>query len=454
MNIKILLMVACIMIATGAKAQKGIENGTPNGSGQDSIDCLININLFIPYAKSGNFKDALPFWQKVYDDCPGSTKNVYVYGEDIINWQISQETDAAKKDALIDQLMLLYDKRIKYFGDDPRYGRDWIISRKAQTYNALKGDNTDHALIYSWTKELLDEYKEKVKPQAISLYMFASFKLMLGDMNKYKEQYVTDFLKCVAYLETAMAGATAANDAKEIENITARKAEIEQNFTASGAADCETLAGIYGPRIEANKDNIEFLKETMILLRRVNCKETEMFFTASEYAHKIEPTAESAMGLGGKALKALNYAEAETYFLQAIEMTEDKDIKADLYYVMATVSLQQNQYIKTKQLSLKCLGEKPSYGKAYILIAQAYTSGGQGIFDDPVLAKTVYIAAADKAERARQVDPSVASDAIKLISSLRNYFPKKEEIFMHPDLNMGDNFKIGGWIGETVKIRE
>jgi hypothetical protein len=454
MNIKILLMVACIMTAAGAKAQKGVDNGTPFGSGQDSVDCVVNTTLFFPYAHSGNYKDALGPWQKVYDDCPGSTKDIYLHGVNIINWQISQETDPAQKDALIDKLMQLYDKRIKYFGDDKRYGKDWIIARKAQSYNTLKGDNTDYSLIYAWTKEVVDEFQEKVDPQAISFYMFASFKIMLGDKDKYKEQYVNDYLKCSALLETALTNATTANNTKDVEGITARKIEIEQNFVTSGAADCETLASIYDPKIEANKDNIEFLKETMILLRRVNCKETETFFTASEYAHKIEPTAESAMGLGGKAFKAENYPEAEKYFLEAIELTEDKDIKADLYYAIAAISLQQSQYIKTKQLSLKCLGEQPNYGKAYMLIAHAYSAGGRGIFDDPVLAKTVYIAAVDKAERARQVDPSVADEAAKFINSLRTYFPKKEEVFMHPELNMGASFKVGGWINETVKIRE
>ena len=30
--------------------------------------------------------------------------------------------------------MAVYDKRVKYFGDDNRYGKDWIVSRKAQDY--------------------------------------------------------------------------------------------------------------------------------------------------------------------------------------------------------------------------------------------------------------------------------------------------------------------------------
>jgi len=455
MKTKIIIGAACIILAVGTKAQKGIDNGTQYGSGEDSVRCLTNISLFIPYAKSGNYKDAYEFWLQVYEECPAATKNTYIYGIDILNWKISQETDPTKKEALVSQLMQLYDDRVKYFGDDKKYSEDWIVARKAHMYNQLKGEDTDPLLIHKWTGSVIEKFKEKTEHLAISMYMFASLKLYKTDPEKYKEQYVNDFLKCSKYIDEAIAANKAANgDPKDLESLTARKAEIEQNFATSGAADCETLQSIYADKIEANKEDIAFLKETMTLFRRLGCKETEAYFTASLYAYKIEPTAESAMGLGGKAFKEGTIADAEKYFNEAVAITDDKDIKSDLYYMLAVIAMQQNQFAKAKGLALKCLEEKPEYGRAYLLIAQAYSQAGRSVFpDDPVLAKTVFYAAVDKAERARQVDPACAEDANKLISSLRAYFPTKEEIFMHNKLNSGDNFTIGGWVGETVKIR-
>jgi len=454
MKSKFLLFAACFLIAAGANAQKGIDNGTPFGSGEDSIRCMTNISLFIPYAKSSNFKDAYPFWKLVYDECPGATKNTYIYGVQIINWQISQEPDAAKKEALIDELMKLFDNRAKYFGDDERYGKDWIVAQKAQMYNQLKGEATDQTIIYKWLNEIVDEYKEKVDPLAISLFMFSSFKLMQSDMDKYKAQYVEDFLQCSALFDLQLAAAKGANNEKDAENIEARKAEIEQNFAAGGAADCETLISIYTSKIEENKNNLEFLKETMTLLRRVGCNETDLYITASEHVYKIEPTAESAMGLGTKAYKEKDYATAEKYYNEAIGMTEDSEIKATLYYLLGVMASQQGQYVKAKSNSLKCIAEKPDFGRAYLTIAAVYASGAKGIYpDDPVLYKCVFFAVIDKLEKARQVDPAIAADAAKQIATYRNYLPSKEDVFMHPDVNAGDNFTIGGWINETVKIR-
>ncbi|MDR2472345.1 MAG: hypothetical protein LBD53_02110 [Tannerella sp.] len=454
MKTKLIYVAACVMIAASASAQKGVDNGTQYGSGEDSINCVTNISLFNPYAKAGNYKDAYPYWKKVYDECPASNKNIYIYGVDIIQWQMSQETDAAKKDALFEDLMKLYDNRVKYFGDDPKYGKDYIVTQKSNMYNNLKGDKTDYSKIYEWTKEVVDEFKEKARPMTISLYMFASFKLMYADLDKFKEQYVNDFLKCSEYFDAQLNAATASNDSKLIEDVTKCKTEIEQNFASSGAADCETLQSIYEKKIEDNKTNLEFLKETMTLLRRVNCKETDAYFAAGTYAYQIEPTAESAMSLGGKAFKNNNLEEVEKYYNEAIGMTEETDVKADLSFALAVLAIQQNQVIKSKGLALKCIAEKAEYGRAYLLIAQAYMTAGKGIFpDDAVLAKTVFYAAADKAEKAKAIDPSIAKDANELINSCQKYYPNKEEIFMHPDLDAGKPFTIGGWVNETVKIR-
>ena len=122
MKIKVLLLaLGCTMGTLGAYAQKGVDNGTQFGSGEDSVRCITNISLFVPYAKAGNFKDAYDFWKIVYDECPAATKDIYLYGVKIMGWKIAQEKDPAKKKALIDDLMSVYDKRVKYFVNERFY---------------------------------------------------------------------------------------------------------------------------------------------------------------------------------------------------------------------------------------------------------------------------------------------------------------------------------------------
>ena len=51
-----------------------------------------------------------------------STENSFTVNGKVV--KCFAEKDPAKKAALIDKLMAVYDQRIKYFGDDSRYGKD------------------------------------------------------------------------------------------------------------------------------------------------------------------------------------------------------------------------------------------------------------------------------------------------------------------------------------------
>ena len=103
--------------------------------------------------------------------------------------------DRAKKAALIDDLMKVYDTRVKYFGNDRKYGKDWIIARKAADYIRLKGDNADPKVYYAWLGEVINEFGENSEAMGVSLYMMGSHRQLLADPN-FKETYLEDYLKC------------------------------------------------------------------------------------------------------------------------------------------------------------------------------------------------------------------------------------------------------------------
>jgi len=452
-----LLLIAGFLFSTfGAFAQKGVDNGTLYGSGEDSVRCITNISLYTPYARSGDFASAYPYWKIVYEECPAAHKDIYLYGVRIVDWQIKSESDPAKKAALIDDLMAVYDKRVKYFGDDPRYAKDWIVSRKAQDYigNMTSiGGNIDFNMLYGWLKEVVDEYDLKTEALAVSLFMFASHQRLLANTDL-KEEYVQNYLKASAILDAQLEAARAAGDEANIGVLTTFKAGADEGFAGSGAADCETLQNLYADRVEQNKSDLAFLKETIALLRRVGCNEIEAYFAASGYAHAMEPTAESAIGLARQAVKKRDNNTAIKFFEEAANLSTDAQSRAESNYLMALLYLDQNNYSRARQHALKAIEENPNYGSPYLLIGRAYAATASSIYpNDPVLRKTVYYAAVDKFERARQVDPSCAAEATPLINSYRNYFPTTEEVFMHPDLEKGKVITIGGWIGERTTIR-
>lgn len=454
MKIKVLLLaLGCTMGTLGAYAQKGVDNGTQFGSGEDSVRCITNISLFVPYAKAGNFKDAQEFWKIAYDECPAATKDIYLYGVRIVEWQIANEKDPAKKKELVNKLMEVYDKRVKYFGNDRRYGKDWIVGHKASDYVKYMGKEVDANQLYTWTKEVVDQFGNKTEALAVSMFTYASLLKMQADPNL-KDQYIQDYLKAASILEAQLKAAEAANNAKEVKTVQAYAENLENGFANSGAADCETLQNVYASKVEEKKDDLDFLKQTIALLRRSRCQETEVYFTASGYAYAIEPTAESAVGLAKQAVKKEDYATAIKFFEEAVTMETDPATKAEDYYMMGLLSYDQNSYSKAREYCRKAIAENANYGAPWMLIGKMYAATAKSVYpDDAVMARAVYYAAIDKFEKARQVDETCAEEAASLISSYRAHLPSNEEIFMHPDLEKGKSVTIGGWIGESVVVR-
>ena len=149
-----------------------------------------------------------------------------------------------------------------------------------------------------------------------------------------------------------------------------------------------------------------------------------------------------------------DYDKAIQYFEEAANMETDAVSKAEDYYLIGVLLFEQNNMSKARQYCQKAIETNPDYGAPYILIGNMYAKSAKSIYpNDAVLAKAVYYAAIDKFEKARQVDQNVAEDAGKLANTYRAHLPSTEEVFMHPDLEKGKAFKIGGWIGETVTIR-
>ena len=454
MKIKVLLLaLGCSMMSFGAYAQKGVDTGTPFGSGEDSVRCITNISLFVPYAKAGNFKDAYEFWHQAYTECPGAHKDIYLYGVRIMDWKINTEKDPAKKAALIDDLMKVYDTRVKYFGNDRKYGKDWIVARKAADYIRLKGDNADPKVYYAWLGEVINEFGENSEAMGVSLYMMGSHRQLLADPN-FKETYLEDYLKCSKIIATQLAAAQAANNEKEVKNLTTYKSAIDGGFAGSGAADCETLQNLYAPKVEESKSDLAALKEIVSLLRRVRCQEIDAFFAAAAYAYELEPSADAAIGIAKRAVKNKEYDTAVKYFEEAANMETDPSSKAEDYYMIAVINLDQKNYSKAREYAKKAAATNTSYGQPYILIGQMYAATVKNVFpNDGVLARAAYNVAIDQWEKAKQVDESCVEEANKLIGTYRAHLPSTEEIFMHPDLEKGKSFTVGGWIGETTRIR-
>lgn len=432
-------------------AQKGVEDGSRFGHGADSLHCLRNLSIYSEYVKTNNFKDAYLPWKSAFNECPTAQVSTYTNGAKILRWLIQNEKDPAKRKAYVDELMKMYDQRIKYLDDLNQLVKKpttagSIMGIKAHDYIVLSSD-PDINMAYDMLSQSLNAEKEASEYYILQDFMDISSRKFKKD-DTHKEQFIQDYLTASGYADAML---KASKGEKEHKLLKVTKDNIDAYFINSGAADCPNLQAIYAPKVELNKANVDYLKQVISVMKMLRCTDQDAYFNASLYVHQLAPTAESAVGCAYMSIKKKEMDTAIKFFDEAINLESDNAKRAEYAYTAATVLTSLKSYSKARQYAQEAIKYNGNYGAPYILIAQLYASSPNWS-DEPALNRCTYFLAIDKLQRAKSVDPSVTAEANKLINSYSGHTPKAEDLFF---LNMkkGDSVTIGGWIGESTVIR-
>ena len=472
MKIKHLLVVvlaAAVPALACAKKPKKVAEEVPVQAAAEVNDeedpviteeCVMNVSLFHESVKNKMYADAYEPWWAVYSTCPNANKSIYTDGAKILEALYQATSDPKEKERLAQLAIQLQDKRIRYFGNDPKYPKAYILGEKGLAYLDFYGEAK-----YSEARECLRASVEamgvKSKVMVLVKLVDVSYALFKQDPDNRAEQLISDY----ELASTALAEQAADATNKNAEIAAKQKDYVDNIFAISGAADCSKLDEIYASAVEENLNNLDMLTKIAKLYKRVRCTESDVYFAACEAAHKLQPTDESAAGCASMAAKKGDYEAAVDYYDQAIKlaMIEDElEDVADYQYNAAFYCynnlkkyVEARKYAQASIATLTSLGQNKGQGRCYIIIGMCYAATQLYPQDAKgrILNKTVYWAAVDKFVKAKQIDPSVEAQASEFISSYSKYFPTKEERFDLPNEFSGSTYYVGGWIGETTTIR-
>ena len=448
---KVLLIALCFAIPMVGFAQKKKKKGeepvveTPAVTTLSDEECMTNLSLFHESVKNGQYEEAYGFWLPVYQSRPDMNKAIYTDGAKILDYRYQQATDENVRKALRDSIMQLHDDRIKYF-DEARYPDTYVLGVKAMDYLTYFPEDELALPAYGWMKESVTALGAKAQITILRKFVELSYNLYKSNTDQYGDQFLADYQLASAALEQiAVAGG------KNAEHATSQKAYIDRLYAASGAADCGQMDQMYASVVAESASDLDKLGSIMKLYRRLGCTESDVYFAAAEHAHKLQPTSESAAGCAQMCVKKGDMDGALEYYKQALSLVTDNEDKADYLYRMANVYVALKNYQLGASYAQQSLDINAEDGRCYLLMGICYASAK--IYDDPILARSVFWVACDMFAKAKVVDASCASDANKLIATYRQYFPSKEDVFFHKELNDGQPFRVGGWIGKTTTCR-
>ncbi|MDB4534034.1 hypothetical protein N9242_04110, partial [Vicingaceae bacterium] len=247
----------------------------------------------------------------------------------------------------------------------------------------------------------------------------------------------------------------AANKTGEGAERYVKATEKIQNVT-SPYLDCTVLVPLAEKNFEANKENIDWLRNTVNLLRKNKCYETTdgavIYGKVAESYFAIEPSASGAAGIATIYLSKKDYSQAIEWFEKSVGMAETNDEKADYTMSIAKAYSYKRSYSQAKSSALKAASLKSGWGEPYMLIGNCYAQSSTTCDDGELGRYGVYWAAVDQYKKAKSVDASLSSAANKKIASISSRYPETKDVFFYGKKS-GDAYTVGCWINESTTIK-
>lgn len=466
----ILAMGASVVLAqTPEQLEQQCANGNTVGE---------NNSLYVEYAKQKNWRDAYEFWKALYDQVPNFNKNVYIYGANILKFRINEaKADPEARKKAVEDLMTLYDNRMKYFGDDAKQPKHVILGTKAVDYLTIMGKNADEERAFPWVEEATLALKEDADSKVLTQYVNLSFNKFRRTPD-FKAMYIANYMKGTEFLDGALdryqlrleedlaivAGEKEGDVAKAAKDTTLAKQFIDftrkaklglvNQFANSGAADVATLVEIFTPQVEDKKDDQAFLNNVSKLLGRSSeGRETELYTTCADYSYQISPSMEAAKGLAKAALKKQDWDRAMDYYDEALKLAIQPDDKTEILMYEAAIHQERGRKSAARDCLRKSLAIDPDQSQPHVMIANLYATSARESGLDSNVQGLVYVAAVNEMQQAvaHESDDAKRAQYNSAIAKYKAGYPEKSTLFMK-GMQSGSSVTIGGWMGVTVTV--
>lgn len=400
--------------------------------GADSVKAIEAASLYGEFFKQQNYKDALPYVKFLWQNAPGARQNTYIHGITIYKDLLAKTTDEKLKQGYIDTIMMLYEDRARCF--DQGYGYkayDMYTLKPSEVENTLKafdlaiakeGKNFAHFTIFPY---MITVEKSLIKGQIDTVTL----------INRY--------MKMVELVDSKADHKDATKYNEALQQVSARMTPF---------LTCDIIKPILKKQYDANPDDVANIEKIFKQMYSLRCASDPLFLEVAEKLVVQKPSEDIYRILYYNAYNDGKFGEALKYANKALELAPDNESKAKYHLEIAKIQQRQGEFSAARSSALKSAQLKPS-GEPYLLIGDLYRASGKLCGPGTGFESQVVVwVAIDMYEKAKNVDPSVTSEANKKIADAKQYMPTTGECFFR-DLKEGQSFKVDCWINETTTVR-
>lgn len=423
------LLVCTFLLASTGLAQPSQAQDQPNQ------EVLVKYSLFYEYYKNKDYKNASPHLGWLLENAPtyrgdrNWERGVKLYEE-----LAKAASDDKTKKAYLDSALTLYDKVVPTFEKAGKLEEldtsDWTFNRARflQSHANIYRDRQDEVLtayeeVYNSSKKLHSYYVRYIVDQ----YVKKGKKQKAIDFMEEAEEKYSDSPDLLSYFD-----------------------DLRNDLFTSPE---ERIAFLEG-QLKEDPENTELLSQLFDLYKQVdNMAKVEEI---GNRLLELEPSVETHKLLADMKYSQGQYQESISHYESALNLAKNATAKRDINYEIAQVYKEQGNLRQARSYARAALKQDNKFADAYMLIANIYASAVQQSGSMEREDRAVYWLVLDYYERAKQVDPSVASRVNRAIETYREYIPAQEDLFFK-NWKPGQSYKVDygsySWINETTTVR-
>ncbi len=429
-------MLAAVSLAIAATASaQGKWGATP----ADSAECVKNLSLYQEFMKQGSYADAYAPYRELIRICPACSKGLYQNGAKLFGEFIAKEKDAARKERLIDSLLLNYDLRIANFGE-----KGYVLGRKGVDlyfYRPTKCQQANGIL-----REAIDLSGAKSEAGTVSAY-YQSLSCMYANGEATKEQMLAEYVRVIGIIEQALAS----EGTKESEREYWVKARDNVNASFFKIAECKEIGGIAEKLINERPGDLDLMERLLKVLGTKDCTEEKVYRRIADEVCQARPSSECKYSLGMLLVKQGEMGAALRFMKEAVDLCTGCSDRVKYLLKAGQVASAAGNHSQARSYANQVLQIDTKSGEALILIGNAVAAQA-GSCDGPD-AWGAYWLAYDYYQRAKSLDPGVAEKANERMASCAARFPTQGDAFFH-QLTDGKPFQATcGGLNESTTVR-
>ncbi|MCB0733202.1 MAG: hypothetical protein H6608_05165 [Flavobacteriales bacterium] len=414
--LKTTFILAALAIAGTAFGQ---GNDCQGKFGQDSATDVKNISMFNQYLQQKDYAAAFPYWKYLISNIPCYSKHITYYGPTIVKYKMrelrkeNEEEYEARKEGLIDSVMLSYDLRSKFWGSE-----GYVLGRKANDWANLR-PNDRKAAIEMFEKSI--EMEGKKTDDLIPMYYLDA----AIDEHK-RDRYTLDSLYILYFRMQELVDYNLKNNAKAkddwIRTDTTMARMMKPYLT------CEKIIEYFKPKTDSEPTE-ELLLKVSGLLEAGECTKEEYYNEVAIKLYKMNPSSQAALAIARSFHSKREMNSAKEYYLKGVDGMDNANEKAEVFFTIARITFDNGDCVGAKNYAEKALAANPNHGNAHLIIANCYAKALTSCSADGIDGRSVFWPAVDRAYKAKSVDPSVEEKANEMISKFSANFPEKGDAF-------------------------